>query len=748
MPATRVILSGRVQGLGVRPAIYRLAESLELSGTVRNTAGGVEILVEGDATAITQFLESLAAHLPAGTQVEQRREQVVAATGCVGFAIVEQSPAGPLAARVPADRAVCDGCLDDVLQSGGRRQNYPLTSCTLCGPRYSIVRRMPYARQSTSMADFPLCDACQNEFTSPGDRRFHAETNACPACGPRVTCHAGDSRQAVVGEQALELAGQNLRDGRIVAVRGLGGYQLLVDATCDDAVRRLRQRKTRPARPLAVMVRSLAEAHRLAILNDTESRLLASAENPIVLVRARSGNGLAKSVHPGLDCVGLLLPTTPLHALLLRIAARPVVCTSGNREGEPLEYDVAAAEANLHGICDVWLHHDRPIEQPVDDSVVRVIADRPVALRLARGYAPWPLQLPGDSLSLALGGQMKSAAAWSNGGQAVLGPHLGDLESEAVRERLLWQLARWRALYQFQEQSLAHDLHPDYFTTWLAQQASSRRLAVQHHHAHIVAGMLEQQWLDREVIGVAWDGTGYGSDGTVWGGELLRSTAARFERIGWLRPFVLPGGEAAIRQPWRVALALLHQVTEPNEALAMLPGGLDRKLGRQVQQLIASRVRCPVTSSAGRLFDAAAVLILGLTESEYDGQPAMLLEAVADRTVEGAYPLVPHGDEPLIWDWRPMLRQLLADRRRGEEPPALAMRWHRGLAAGIVHACRRWPQLPVVLGGGVFQNQLLVELIGQQWRADDAPLGLPGMIPPNDGGLAAGQLAVLAASHT
>lgn len=750
MPAVRLTISGRVQGLGVRPAIYRLATALQLGGSVRNTPLGVEMELEGDAGAIGRFKDQLDQALPAAAVVERRSEQPIAEGGRRTFLIAREPAAGPLTVRVPLDLAVCPECLADVAAEEPRRGGYPFTSCTLCGPRYSIVRSMPYERADTSMQPFPLCAACAAEYAAPGDRRFHSQTNACTACGPRLRYHDPRGGEQTVGGDALRSVLAALGDQKIAAVQGLGGYQLLVDATHREAVARLRARKGRPAKPLAVMVGSLAEAERLAVLNDDERRALRDPSNPIVLVRARAdarsagGERPADNIYPGLRHIGLMLPTTPLHALLLQGVGRPLVCTSGNREGEPLEYLPAAARRRLEGIADVWLHHDRVIERPIDDSLVRIIAGRPVTLRLARGLAPLPLDLPGMPPALAVGGFLKSAAAWCNGAQAVLGPHVGDHRTLAARQRFTEQLAAWRSLYQFEPRLLVHDAHPDYYSTRWAIEQSGDRLAVQHHHAHVAAGMLEHGWLDRPVLGVAWDGTGYGSDGAVWGGEFLEVRGNRFRRVGHLRPVGLPGGEAAIHQPWRVALAMLADVVEWSEAVRWLAGFVDPRSAGNLAGVLRNPRLSPTTTSAGRLFDAVASLLLEIHLADFDGQPAMYLEAVADRDAPGSYRMPIAEGTPWQLDWRPLLEDLLRDRRRNVPPPVCSTRFHRALARGIRDACRRNPHLPVVLTGGVFQNELLTELVLDELQADKREVGAPCTIPPNDGGLAAGQLAVAA----
>ena len=746
--AQRIVLTGRVQGLGIRPQVYRLATALGLAGTVSNSSRGVEIHVEGSSERLARFLQSIPDHLPVGVELERSDAE---RTGCDQFAIVCEPDGGPLAAQIPPDLATCENCLRETVDLKDRRYRYPLTSCTECGPRYSIIRSMPYERPDTTMARFGFCERCAEEYGQPGNRRFHAQTNACPACGPRLWCVDRNGRTHALHDQALRAATRAVLSGKIVALRGVGGYQLLVDATNDDAVRRLRTRKRRRSKPLAVMVESPAIAERLAWLDETERAALTNRSNPIVLVRARqSAPGvsetrhacpLADAVHPQLDTIGLMLPTTPLHALLARDVGGPLVCTSGNVEGEPLEHDPEEARRSLAGLCDLWLDHDRPIERPVDDSVVRVIAGRCVTIRLARGLAPLPLDLPNLPPTLALGGYLKSAAAWSNGAQAVLGPHVGDQESLAARHRYLEHILESQTIYRFAPQRLIHDLHPAYYTSqWAAAQPIESR-AVQHHHAHVAAGMLEHGWLDRQVLGVAWDGTGYGTDRTVWGGEFLTATARSFRRLACLRPFRLPGGERAIYEPWRTALALIRDAVGKQDADRWLPPGIEAARARMVEQIVEHPRFSPATTSAGRLFDAAAAVVLSVVHAEYDGQPAMMLEAIADRDEAGRYDLPVRAGRPLQLDWRPLVRQLLADCAADVPPGTIAMRFHRGLARGIVEVCRRRPDLPVVLSGGVFQNRLLTELV-REMIPDRQLLGLPGLVPPNDGGLAAGQLAI------
>lgn len=742
--AYRIVLQGFVQGQGVRPAVAQLAEREGWCGTVRNTSEGVELRLaaEGLTPAVIEAaLRSTLAGL-AGLRID-----VIPDAGWTGFAIDASTDDAGLATPVPRDVAVCEECLTEANSPGNRRFRYGLTSCATCGPRYSVLLAMPFDRERTSLRAFPLCPECRQEYDSASDRRRHAQTMACPQCGPQVWIADREGRQLAAGDEAAEWSAHALCDGRILALRGVGGYQLLVDATSSAAVRELRRRKGRPAKPFAVLCRSIAEARRLGELDILSERELLSPANPIVLVSARPGTALAEEVHPHMRDVGLLLPTTALHARLAELANRPLVCTSGNEDGEPLAFAVDEAEKVLRGIADLFLHHDREIVRPIDDSVVRPMGGRPVTLRCARGLAPLPLELSGPPV-LALGAQLKSACAWSNGRQAVLGPHVGDLQGLGTRERWTEQIAALSELYRLDRPRLVVDAHPEGFP-WLWAQTTDREVqSVWHHHAHVVAGMLEHGWCDRTVLGVAADGTGWGPDETLWGGEVLLASLAAFRRVAHVRRFSLPGGEVAIRDTWRVAAAVLGQLDELS--LPQIAGCVNRAAPEVRQMLELSRSAMAAKSTGlGRLFDAAACVILGLTEVSFEGEGAMRLEAACDPSAQGEYPWHMRGDELIEIDWRPAWRALVADRMQDVSPGVMAERFHRGVTAWMVELARRWPRLnglppdiPVVFSGGVFQNRRLIELLVERWPAECGPLGLPGRIPPNDGGLAAGQLAM------
>jgi len=743
--AQRIRVFGRVQGLGVRPAAARLASRLGLIGRVANTCDGVTVDLQGNLEAIQRYIAGFVEALPSGASVERMEVETDRPLQDLStFEIASRSEVGSGSAAVPIDRNACPACLTEVRDPTNRRHGYPFVSCTDCGPRYSLIQAMPFDRTATAMRDFALCPTCAQEYRAADDRRFHAQTSACPQCGPQVRLTREEGR-TIVGRAAIASAAAALCDGRIVAIKGLGGYQLLVDATSSAAVRRLRERKHRRTKPLAVLAGSLEVAEAFALLGDAERRLLVDPSGPIVVVRRRPEARLASDVAPGFRSVGLMLPTTPLHALLCDQVARPLVCTSGNREGEPLVYDEAQAERQLSGIADLWLHHDRPIARPIDDSVVRVIAGEPCLLRLARGFAPYVLPPLSKSIHLpiiALGGEQKAAIALWNGSQAVLGPHIGDLASVAACERWSEQLSEFTALYGVAPESatISHDRHPDYFSSRWAERYRNRQ-SVQHHHAHVAVVLLEHGALDREVVGLAWDGTGYGDDDTAWGGETLRATASDFRRIGRLRPFALVGGEQAIREPYRVALALVCDALGPDAAARLSwPDVAPTKIPSLIDLALRSRLSAR-TSSMGRLFDAVASLALGISHAGDDGRPAMLLEEACDPSASGSYAFRIDGAEI---DWRPLIATVVDDMLRGVGPGVIAMRFHRAVADLVCSTAAAYADLPLVTSGGVFQNAVLGELLFERLSMRPAGWLRPLLVPPGDGGLAAGQLAVAA----
>jgi len=740
--ALRLVVRGQVQGVGFRPFVYRLAVRCRLGGSVCNSSAGVVVEVEGPPEDVALFIKRLMFEIPTAARIDGLNAEQIAVADRASFAIAPNAESTSPGVRLPRDLATCADCREDLFAAKNRRCGYPFTNCTACGPRYSIIEAMPYDRAATTMGCFAMCSTCDTEYHTPEDRRFHAEPNGCSACGPQVALWDPEGRTIAGPEAAIRAAAGFLRNGRILAVKGLGGFQLLVRADDAEAVRRLRQLKGRPSKPLAVMLDRDA-AQRLTDLAPLERRLLTSSANPIVLVERDERLSVAPEVAPRAGTIGIILPTTPLHHLLLADLG-PIVVTSGNSSGEPILTDERLVLRCLAGIADAFLIHDRPIVRGVDDSVSRVIAGQEVVFRLGRGHAP--LALPvleslgrGAPPMLATGGHQKVALALWTGEQAILGQHLGDMDHPDARHGFENAVRDLCQLYRCEPAAIACDEHPDYFTTRWADAANLPIIRVQHHHAHAMACMAEHSLLDREVLALAWDGTGHGRDGTTWGGEILRVNPAGFTRIGSLRPFPLPGGEAAIRHPNRAAFGLLWALLGDgllNEKRLLHRLGIGERDAALLATMLRKGINSPFTSSVGRLFDAVAALTLGVRGVSYEGEAAVWLESVADPAVSEGYPL------PAVGDWRPMLTDLLDDLSHDKPAGRIAARFHNGLANWALAVARDHPLADVVLGGGCFQNRVLAERTIAGLRSVGRRVHLPGLVPPGDGGLAVGQLAV------
>lgn len=742
-----VSIQGVVQGVGFRPFVHGAATKRGLSGWVQNGTEGVRIEVQGAATAVREFVEVLHVAAPPTARIAHLVTAELAPRAEAGFTIVESHDDVVVRPTLPPDLATCPECIAEVDSPGERRHRYPFTNCTRCGPRYTLIDRLPYDRRNTAMARFGLCPACRRDYDDPTDRRFHAQPIACPACGPSLRLLGADGAALASGEQALHLGVVALAEGRVLALKGLGGFQLLVDATSPEAVSRLRARKRREEKPFGVMFPSMAFVQGACVVNVEEEALLLSPAAPIVLVRRRPDSAIAEAVAPSNPLLGAMLPYTPLHGLLLREAGRPLVCTSGNLSEEPMCTKEDEAFVALRDIADLFLVHDRPIVRPVDDSVTRIGPTGPQVLRRARGYAPLPHPFPESPCILALGGQLKSTVTLVKDGNAVVSQHLGDLfspEGVMLLERTVKDLATF---FDAKPQVVACDLHPDYASTRLAERlASEWRVPlerVQHHHAHAAACVAEHR-LQGPVLGLAWDGSGLGTDGTLWGGEVLVVDGATFERVAHLRPFSLPGGERAIREPRRSALGLVFEAFGASAAktlagmftgaeLAVLQGMLDRGL------------HSPRTTSVGRLFDAVAALAGVRDRAGFEGQAAMELEFAADGVDDRtAYPL-PLGDgSPAVADWEPLLRAVLFDVERGLGPAVISARFHNALADFAESIAQRAGIPRVVLSGGCFQNLRLTRAIHHRLAARGFEVYLPERFPPNDGGLSLGQAHVAA----
>lgn len=753
-----------MQGVGFRPTVYRLATTLGLSGWVSNGRSGVQIEVEGAPQAVEAFAAELATAPPPLALIRAITRRWVPAENTQHFVIRASDEEGAARALLLPDVAICPACLADITSDCGaeadRRSGYPFTNCTNCGPRFSIIEALPYDRPRTTMRAFPLCAACRAEYENPADRRFHAQPTACPTCGPTLTLMARDAhgawRATAQTDDALTAAARALCEGMIVAVKGLGGFHLMVDATHAAAVARLRSRKARAEKPFALMVRTLQEAHDLIVLDATDAALLTSHAAPIVLAPRRAGAPVAAGVAPGNPTLGVMLASTPLHYLLLNQVQRPLVATSGNRSDEPICIDNDEAIDRLGAIADLFLLHNRPIARHVDDSIATVLEGAPRILRRARGYAPLPIRVRDEGPPLlAVGGHLKNAVALALGREVFVSQHIGDLESPEAFAAFARVIADFVRMYGAQPVAIAHDLHPDYASTQWAQRthlhgagalpAALPLIGVQHHHAHLAA-CLAENLVDPAagpVLGAIWDGSGYGRDGTVWGGEFLLGNAAGFTRAAHLRTFRLPGGEVAVREPRRSALALLWELDHTTGA-PLLENAFAPHERTLLMRMLARNINTPVTSSAGRLFDGLAALLGICPRSSFEGQAAMALEHVADVTEQGAYPLALHAepDEPLLLDWEPLVRALLEDQADGIDVGVISARVHRGLAWAIAAIAERVGVAQVALSGGCFQNRLLVTWAAEALRASGFDVLLHSHTPPNDGCIALGQIAV------
>jgi hydrogenase maturation protein HypF len=740
---------GTVQGVGFRPWVYRVAREEGLRGWVRNDSSGVTIEAFGAAASLASFCRRLRSDAPSPAAVRWLRSHGIPPRPARDFVIAPSREAPERRVSIPADRATCDECLKEIFDPGDRRYRYPFTNCTRCGPRYTLATRIPYDRANTTMDRFALCPDCRREYEDPADRRFHAEPNACPACGPSLRLLDAEGRR-LAARDPLDAAAHALARGRIVAIKGLGGYHLACDAGDDAAVLRLRARKGRERKPFAVMVRDLDTARRLARLADADVEVLGSPERPIALVERRPDAALCEAVAPDLPLLGLLLPYTPLHHLLLAALDRPLVMTSGNRSDEPIVHRDDEAPAALAGIADLFLAHDRPIAGRCDDSVARAIDGRRVVLRRARGWVPRPIALhrPVERPVLGCGAHLKNTLCLAVGDTAFLGPHVGDLESLDAYEALEEAAGRLERFVGVAPERFACDLHPAYLSTRYARaRAGADAIGVQHHHAH-VASALAEHGLGKPVLGLAWDGTGDGGDGTAWGGELLLAEPAGFERLATFRPLTLAGGDSAVREVWRTALAVLLDAFDGRPPLDALPlfAALTPERLRLVRQMLERGVNTTPAHGVGRLFDAVGALALARPVSHYEGEVALRWNLLARPTERAPYPFALGGASgSLEIDWRPLVRALTADLLGGVALECVSGRFHETLAVAaetvVREAAQRVGRHAVVLTGGCFQNALLAARVAARLAPDFTVL-CHSEVPPGDGGLALGQVLV------
>jgi hydrogenase maturation protein HypF len=736
----QIKIQGTVQGVGFRPFIYRLAQDMGVSGWVRNSMQGLWIEVEGARSQLDEFIHRLQQEKPSQAIIQHLQVSEIDSIADSTFTILS-SVDGEKTATIPPDLSVCSECLKELFDPANPRYRYPFINCTQCGPRFSIVKALPYDRSNTSMNGFRMCDRCRAEYENPLDRRFHAQPIACPHCGPHLKLWDHRGQTLASGEVALQVVTQAIQAGKIIAVKGLGGFHLMADARNQTAMTHLRHRKHRPDKPFAVMYPSLKAVQQDCEVSDLEAQLLTSAEAPIVLLRRQSNLEMSDRVAPNNPYLGVLLPYTPLHHLLLSELNAPIVATSGNLSSEPICIDEWEVVSRLQGIADAFLVHDRPILRPIDDSIVQVVANRPMMLRRSRGYAPLPIALskPVSNL-LAVGAHLKNTVAVTVGSNLFLSQHIGDLENQPTLQAFEQAIASFQEIYAVHPQQIAHDLHPDSLSTQYAlQNLPSNLIPIQHHHAHIASCMTDNE-LEGTVLGIAWDGTGYGTDSTIWGGEFLLATLTDFQRVGYFKPFRLPGGEQAVRQPRRAAIALLYEVwgeaVFDRTDLASVQAFSSQER-RVLQTMLQKQINSPWTSSAGRLFDAIAALLNLVQISTFEGQAAMALEFAVTSTDE-SYPFTIQD----YVDWTPTLQAILIDLERETSVGIVSAKFHNTMVEVILQFARQLKQERVVLSGGCFQNRYLCDRAITRLRAEGFQPYWHHRIPPNDGGIAVGQAII------
>jgi len=746
----RVEVTGVVQGVGFRPFVYRIAREHGIKGSVRNTPAGVTIMAAGEGDQVLAFLKDIKDRAPAAARIDELDVLASDPFETSGFVIEASGLQGDSSVLVSPDLATCPDCVAELFEKSDRRFAYAFTNCTNCGPRFTIIRDTPYDRPATSMALFVMCPECRAEYENPSDRRFHAQPNACPVCGPKLSLV--DAKGKVVQGDPMVEAARLLKEGKIVAVKGLGGFQLACDATSDEAVTGLRNRKKRYGKPLAVMVSDLRKVAEICEAGPEERKLLQSPAAPIVLLKEKKDSPLSSHVAYGLDHQGLFLPYTPVHHLLLAETGLPLVMTSGNVSEEPIVIDNDEARRKLKGIADCFLTHDRDILVRYDDSVTRVFEGREYPVRRARGYAPYPLKVkPASSVEvLAVGPELKNTFCLLRGEEAFVGQHIGDMESAEEAAHFDEALAAMKRLFSLRPDVIAHDLHPDYQTTQMARGMDLPLVGVQHHHAHIASCMADNM-MTEPVIGVAFDGTGYGEDGTVWGGEFLLCDGPQYKRVAHLTQYPMPGADACINRIYRMAAGVLSGVFDDIDAAIETVEGLFNVSSDELDSLrfqLEKGVNAPMTSSAGRMFDTVAALAGVRSEAQYDGQAACELEAVAledDRPYD--YTLV-RSNEPWVIDTRPLFECILADVADGVEAGVIAGRFHATMAGAVAMVCAELSRATgitsVALSGGVFQNMNLLRRVVKGLRARKMEPLLHRRVPCNDGGVSLGQAMVAA----
>ena len=743
-----IAITGVVQGIGFRPFIFNLAESLSIRGWVLNNERGVFIEAESEDGNLARFIQDIPRFAPPLARIESFDIKYLEPLGYTLFEIRKSEEAQEKFVLVSPDLATCEPCLSELFSPGNFRYRYPFINCTLCGPRFTIIQDIPYDRHKTTMAPFRMCPVCRKEYEDPRDRRFHAQPNACPACGPSLRLEDRDG-QEVPGdpiEKTLDL----LAEGRIIAIKGLGGFHLACDARNQDAVSSLRSRKFREDKPFAVMCRNLEEVKEHCEVNEEEEKLLLGVERPIVILRRRKISPIASAVAPYQETLGTMLPYSPLHHLLLDGPLKSLVMTSGNVSDEPISYKNEEAFHRLSKIADYFLFHDRKIHMRCDDSVTRVFEGKPYILRRSRGYVPFPIKLSFPlGMILACGGELKNTFCLTRGNYAFVSHHIGDLENLETLASFEEGIEHFKKLFYIEPRAVVYDLHPDYLSTQYALSIPNiSKIGVQHHHAHIVSAMVENG-MEGDVIGVALDGTGFGLDGTLWGGEFIRANLRDFDRLAHLKKVPMPGGSMAIKEPWRMAMVYLSEAfgEEATQLRIDLTKRIDFQKWDILRKAVGKKINSPLTSSMGRLFDAVSSLLSIRDEVRYEGQAAIELEKIADHGVKEEYPPTIRKDEnPMTIDPTEMIRGIVRDMMEGMSSSKISGKFHRSIARLILETCeaiRSKDRLNrVVLSGGVFQNMLLLSLVTEGLRSSGFDVYTHHLVPTNDGGISLGQAVI------
>ncbi|RJP66231.1 MAG: carbamoyltransferase HypF [Ignavibacteriales bacterium] len=746
----QIAIRGKVQGVGFRPFVYRLANRLSLKGYVSNSLSGALIEVEGNENETNEFISKLKSEKPVNAEIISCELSNQKLKGFNKFEIKESDNAGNPSAIILPDIALCDDCLNEMLNINNRRYQYPFTNCTNCGPRLTIIEKLPYDRQNTSMKNFVMCEKCRDEYENPDDRRFHAQPISCWHCGPTLSLCDSAGKLILNSSEVIEQTADLIHQGFIVAVKGLGGFHLMADAKNDDAIAKLRRRKNREEKPFACMSSRIELIKEICFVSREEEQLLTSSESPIVLLKKNKNSfSVSNLVAPGNPYLGIMLPYTPLHYLLMKAVGMPVVATSGNLSDEPICYDENEALKRLGGIADYFLVHNRPIVRPVDDSIVRVIDNKTMMIRRARGYAPLPVSYLNDGIKnavnenkiIALGGQLKSTISICHDDKIITSQHLGDLSTVEANQNFEKVYCDYTKLYKAEDPIILCDLHPDYYSTQFAKSKTKNPVPVQHHIAHILSCRLENK-IAGEALGIAWDGTGYGLDGSIWGGEFFLVDESEIKHIAQFKKFKLPGGEIAIKDIRRSALGLLYEGFGKETKNVFSKICYDEKSSEitTLINMIDKNINCYSTSSPGRIFDGVS-LMLGLAgKSSFEGQAAMALEFAVDENESGSYSIEFLLEDKIIIDWRPMIIEIVEDINKNIAASGIAAKFHNTLAEIIFKVAEQVGEKNLILSGGCFQNKYLMDRIIRTGKEKKLNVYRHHEIPTNDGGVSAGQI--------